>query len=103
MAQVSFLQSHHAWRDPFIPLSKHYDRLIGSTDNMDKSERDIATALDRVTAFTAFCFSVKMYRLRVYQRYLTKNGIIALLPWIVGIPIWTNHKPRILNALGLSI
>lgn len=95
----TFSSSSKAFED----LKAVYDEK-NKVKTKDNNERDkmLEEALERVRNMIKFCFGVKQFRLRIYQRYLMREIIISSLPLIVGRSVWSNQRQLILAAMGIT-
>jgi len=74
---------------------------IDVISKLSSEDRDIGDITDRLRKAVSFICNNPVYRLRVYQKHLAREGVIIMMPLIVGTLSWEQHKVRLLDELNI--
>ena len=69
---------------------------------LTEEDKTVKLMMERVRAAIKFICDNPVYRLRIYQKHLAREGIILMIPLIVGAEDFMQHKVRLLDDLNID-
>lgn len=80
---------------------KYYPNDIEIFTKLTPEDKAIKSITERLTLYITFVCHNPVYKLRVYQKQLAREGIIITMALIVGASEWDQHRVRLLDDLNI--
>lgn len=75
---------------------------IDVINKLTAEDKDVKELTERLRKAVRFICDNPVYRLRIYQKHLAREGIIIMMPLILGTLSWEQHRVRILDEFNIE-